>query len=103
MFIPHGQRNWFFWVSWAMIVFQIAFGIAAVTALNLSCIPIKKKWQFWLPGRCINAHDIETVSAAFQLISDCFVLVLPQKVIWGLQMGWKRKLGVSFIFSLGVL
>lgn len=103
MFVTRGQRTWFFWAAWAMIVIQIAFGIAVVVALNLSCIPIKKKWEFWLPGKCIDAHNIETVSATFQLVSDCFVLVLPQKVIWDLQMNWKKKLGVSVIFSLGVL
>lgn len=86
-----------------MIGVQVAFAIAAVIALNLACIPTKKKWEFWLPGKCINAHDIETVSAAFQLISDCIVLLLPQKVIWDLRLSWKKKLGVSIIFSLGIL
>lgn len=103
MFVTSGRRNWFFWVSWIMIVIQVLFGIAVVIALNLACIPTKKKWEFWLPGKCINAHDIETVSATFQLASDCVVLLLPQKVIWDLQLSWKKKLGVSVIFSLGLL
>ncbi|KAF9872899.1 hypothetical protein CkaCkLH20_09762 [Colletotrichum karsti] len=101
LFVP-GNRNWFWWVSWGLIGIQIAFAIAAVIALNMVCIPAQKKWEFWLPGKCINAHDIETVSASFQLVSDCIILVLPQKAIWDLQMGWKRKLGVSVIFSLGL-
>ena len=86
-----------------MIGVQVAFGVAVIIALNLACIPTRKKWQFWVPGKCINAHNIETVSATFQLASDCLVLVLPQKVIWDLQMSMKKKLGVSIIFSLGVL
>ncbi|KAK3935732.1 hypothetical protein QBC46DRAFT_396858 [Diplogelasinospora grovesii] len=98
-----GKRNWFFWVCWVMIGIQIAFGVAVVIALNLACIPTKKKWEFWVPGKCINAHNIETTSATFQLVSDCIVLILPQKIIWGLQMSWKKRLGVSVIFSLGVL
>jgi len=103
MFVSRGTRNWFFWVSWVLISIQVAFAIAAVIALNLACIPTKKKWEFWVPGKCINAHTIETVSATFQLVSDCIVLILPQKAIWDLQMNWKKKLGVSVIFSLGVL
>ncbi|KAM0426271.1 hypothetical protein ACHAPT_008311 [Fusarium lateritium] len=103
IFSSQGTRNWFFWVSWVMIGIQVAFAIAAVIALNLACIPTKKKWEFWVPGKCINAHNIETVSAAFQLISDCIVLLLPQKVIWELRLSWKKKLGVSIIFSLGIL
>lgn len=103
IFVPRHQRNWFFWTCWVLIAIQVAFAIGAIVALNLACIPTKKKWEFWVPGKCINAHDIETVSASFQLASDCIVLVLPQKMIWGLQLGWKKKLGVSVIFSLGVL
>ncbi|KAL0940389.1 60s ribosomal protein l36 [Colletotrichum truncatum] len=101
VFVP-GTRNWFFWVSWTLVGLQVAFAIAAVVALNLACIPTQKKWEFWLPGKCINAHDIETVSASFQLASDCAILILPQKAIWSLNMGWKKKLGVSVIFSLGL-
>ncbi|SPO00341.1 related to integral membrane protein PTH11 [Cephalotrichum gorgonifer] len=103
MFVPRGNRNWFFWVSWVMIVLQVLFAIAITIALNLACIPTKKKWEFWVPGKCINTHDIETASAAFQLASDCAVLLLPQKIIWDLRMNWKKRLGVSVVFSLGVL
>ncbi|KAG4218580.1 hypothetical protein PC116_g32940, partial [Phytophthora cactorum] len=31
------------------------------------------------------------------------MLVLPQRVIWNLQLSFKKKLGVSFFFSLGIL
>ncbi|SPO01627.1 related to integral membrane protein PTH11 [Cephalotrichum gorgonifer] len=103
MFVPRGTRNWFFWSAWIMIGIQAAFGIAIIIALNLACIPTRKKWEFWLPGKCFNAHNVETASAAFQLASDCFVLFIPQKIIWDLKMSWKKRLGVSFIFSLGVL
>lgn len=103
MFVPRGRRNWFFWAAWFMIGLQIAFGVAIVIALNLACIPTKKKWEFWVPGKCINAHNIEVVSASFQLGSDLFVLLVPQKIIWDLQMSWRKRLGVSVIFSLGIL
>ena len=103
MFVARGNRNWFFWASWIMIGLQVAFGVGVVIALNLACIPTKKKWEPWLEGTCIDAHQIETASAAFQLASDTFVLLIPQKIIWDLQMSWKKRLGVSVIFSLGVL
>ncbi|RYP77654.1 hypothetical protein DL771_001022 [Monosporascus sp. 5C6A] len=64
IFVP-GNMYWFFWASWIIIGIQVAFAVAAVIALNLACIPTKKKWEFWLPGKCINAHDIKTVSASF--------------------------------------
>lgn len=43
------------------------------------------------------------VSASIQVISDILMFVLPQKIIWGLQMNWQNKLGVSIIFGVGIL
>lgn len=103
MFVPRGTRGWFWWSAWVMIVLQALFAVAIIIALNLACIPTKKKWEFWLEGKCYDAHMVEVASASFQLFSDCFVLFIPQKIIWDLQMSWRKRLGVSFIFSLGLL
>ena len=103
MFVPPGTRGWFFWASWFLIFVQIGFAIAAIVVLNISCSPTNKKWEFYVEGECLDTGAIEVASASFQLASDFIILVLPQKLIWDLHMGWRKKLGVSIIFSLGAL
>jgi large subunit ribosomal protein L36e len=54
-------------------------------------------------GRCLDVRAINIAAAAINTVSDLSILVLPQKVIWELQMSVKRKVGVSAIFLAGVL
>ncbi|KAJ5871751.1 uncharacterized protein N7529_004104 [Penicillium soppii] len=40
---------------------------------------------------------------SIQVVSDILMFILPQKIIWGLQMNLQKKLGVSIIFGVGIL
>ncbi|TRX93590.1 hypothetical protein FHL15_005562 [Xylaria flabelliformis] len=82
---------------------QLSFLVASVFALSLACVPYQKIWDFTIPGKCIKKSELEITSAAIHFASDIVILILPQKVIWSLQMSLKKKFGVSIIFSLGVL
>ncbi|KAI0967186.1 hypothetical protein F4678DRAFT_254884 [Xylaria arbuscula] len=103
LFVPRGTRNVFWWLCMTVVGIQLSFLVASVFALCFTCIPYQKIWDFTIPGRCIKKSDLEITSAAIHFGSDIVILTLPQKVIWSLQMSLKKKLGVSFIFSLGVL
>ncbi|KAI8626579.1 hypothetical protein F5Y19DRAFT_220767 [Xylariaceae sp. FL1651] len=103
LFVPHGTRNVFWWLCIGLVAVQLSFLVASVLGLVFACIPYQKNWDFTVPGRCIQKSRLEITSAAIHLASDLVILVLPQKVIWNLQMSFRKKLGVSVIFSLGVL
>ncbi|KAI1349444.1 hypothetical protein F5Y01DRAFT_327351 [Xylaria sp. FL0043] len=103
LFVPQGTRNVFWWLCMTLTGIQLSFLIASVFALCFSCIPYQRIWDFTIPGQCIKKSELEITSAAIHFVSDIIILVLPQKVIWSLHMSLKKKLGVSFIFSLGVL
>ncbi|RYC59084.1 hypothetical protein CHU98_g7126 [Xylaria longipes] len=81
----------------------LSFLVASVFALSFACIPYQRNWDFTVPGKCIKKSELEITSAAIHFASDIVILILPQKVIWSLHMSLKKKLGVSVIFSLGVL
>ncbi|KAI0532707.1 hypothetical protein GGR58DRAFT_489199 [Xylaria digitata] len=103
LFVPQGTRNVFWWLCMALVGIQLSFLVASVFALCFTCVPYQKIWDFTIPGKCIKKSELEITSATIHFASDIIILVLPQKVIWSLHMSLKKKLGVSFIFSLGVL
>ncbi|KAI0905015.1 hypothetical protein F4823DRAFT_567155 [Ustulina deusta] len=103
LFVPQGTRNIFWWLCMGLVGIQLSFLVASVFALCFTCIPYQKIWDFTIPGKCIKKSELEITSAAIHFASDIIILVLPQKIIWSLQMSLKKKLGVSFIFSLGIL
>ncbi|KAK2781473.1 hypothetical protein FQN53_000564 [Emmonsiellopsis sp. PD_33] len=102
---PPGNR-WrspFFVGCVAIIVLQITFGIACVVLLNVQCTPHESIWKAWMPERkCWNLIDLQLASGSIQLFSDVAMFLLPQKTIWNLQLSWKKKLGVSIVFGLGI-
>ncbi|KAF3057429.1 hypothetical protein GL218_06172 [Daldinia childiae] len=101
--VPVGTRNAFMWCCYALIGLNIALLISIPIALSLICFPYEKIWDLTLPGTCNNQFLVGLASASINLFIDVAMLVLPQRVIWNLQLSLKKKLGVSFFFSLGIL
>lgn len=46
---------------------------------------------------------IYVVESVINAVSDVSILILPQFVIWNLQISMKRKIGISGMFLPGVL
>lgn len=103
IFIPRGTKNAFFYLSWGLIIFNAVFYAIAILVSVMSCIPTNKIWQPWVDGSCFNRRAADIATAWFNLMVDIFILVLPQHIIWKLQMSRLRKLSASFVFSIGLL
>ncbi|KAL7629085.1 hypothetical protein AAE478_000603 [Parahypoxylon ruwenzoriense] len=103
IFRPAHTRNPFFWISWAMITVNIMFYTICIILAQFYCTPVEKNWHRWVPGTCSDRRAIDVVPAIFNFVFDIIILVLPQRVIWSLQMRTCQKIGVSFVFSVGIL
>lgn len=103
LFVPRETRNGFWWIcqiigwlNWAaaiIMMFLVAFG----------CKPIAKFYNPLLEGKCVDTIPTIYIAPSINLVFDTIALILPQKVIWGLQLSWQKRLGVSFLFALGLL
>ncbi|EED19228.1 hypothetical protein TSTA_025450 [Talaromyces stipitatus ATCC 10500] len=73
---------------------------------NLICIPFKRIWDKTVPGDFYNGRPLNMTIGAFNLLSDIFILILPQGVIWRMTLSRKEKIGVaaraSAAFRLGI-
>ena len=104
IFVPGKTRNSFFWASWALLVANAMFYVAGIFAENLSCFPYRSIWDKTVPGsKCLDIKALDLASAVIDLVSDIAVLILPQMVIWRLQMSNGKRLGVSIMFAMGIL
>ncbi|OAQ60144.1 hypothetical protein VFPPC_10580 [Pochonia chlamydosporia 170] len=103
IFNPNGVRNGFFWASNIVLVVNILLYTSLTIAALFSCWPVHSLWEPWVDGHCINKRALDLCSAYFNLVADLFILLLPQKVIWTLQMSRERKIGISAIFSVGII
>lgn len=104
IFVPRRTLNkTFFWVSCTMITLNIMYYAAAIVSVQFYCIPREKIWDRWLPGQCLDRKSLDTSTGCFNVLFDIILLLMPQRVIWKLQLSTKRKLGISFVFSMGLL
>lgn len=98
-----GKNHYTFWIYHSLIWLNFLF-YAIVSFLSIfPCQPIKKFWKPWIDGRCLDSAKINIAIACFNSASDLSLLIVPQNVIWNLQMSFKRRIGVSAIFLVGLL
>ncbi|KAI2636173.1 hypothetical protein GGS21DRAFT_489887 [Xylaria nigripes] len=86
-----------------VIAVNIACFTTALIALNVTCRPFQKTWDKTVEGTCDDVTQFYLSTVIINLVLDLAILVLPQPVIWGLQMTSSRKLGVSAVFTCGIL
>ncbi|XXH04170.1 hypothetical protein Hte_010583 [Hypoxylon texense] len=105
IFVPNHNRsrNRFFWLARFMMSLNILMYFSVFIAMCFSCIPLEANWTPWLTGKCIDKEALYITTASFNLVMDVFILLLPQRIIWKLQMTRNKKIGVSIIFSFGIL
>ncbi|KAI1505065.1 hypothetical protein F5X99DRAFT_416174 [Biscogniauxia marginata] len=103
IFVPRGTQNYFFWTARTILLFHVLFHISWILVENLSCTPYQKIWdQTIAEGHCINQKIIFIPAATVNLVTNFVVLLLPQKVIWELQLSLRNKIGVSIVFAIGI-
>ncbi|OJJ96284.1 hypothetical protein ASPACDRAFT_125849 [Aspergillus aculeatus ATCC 16872] len=88
----------------SIIVFLFAWYLAFQTTAIFQCTPIHHAWQKkTTQGRCVEFVPFVITLAATNLCTDLLLLALPTREIWKLQVAQGKKIGLSVIFTLGVM
>lgn len=103
IFVPRGMRGYFYWTSIALVCLDILFYSAGIIAVNLTCIPHRKIWDRLIPGHCFDSRSVDITSAVVNFFIDLLILVLPQRLIWGLKLSFEKRIGVSAVFLVGLM
>ncbi|TRX89573.1 hypothetical protein FHL15_009482 [Xylaria flabelliformis] len=103
IFVPRATRGAFYWICHILLWTNVVFYTVILISANLSCTPFARIWDKTLPGNCStdnNAYDVAT--ASFNFVSDVLIFLLPQRMIWRLHLKTKKKIGIAFIFAIGI-
>ncbi|KAI0005179.1 hypothetical protein F4779DRAFT_55561 [Xylariaceae sp. FL0662B] len=101
-FSPRGVRGFFWWACQALLWVNVVFYGSALIIGNLTCTPYQRIWDKTIPGTCVDRRNLDTANASLNLVSHFLILILPQRVIWKLQMAKTTKLGISLLFAIGI-
>lgn len=88
-----------FAVAAACVVWWVVFTITAL----IPCRPVRKFWQPQIEGHCYNFNEFFLGASIVDILLDAVILSLPIKKIVGLQMPYKRKVMLCFVFLVGGL
>ena len=91
--------RWFRISVYTTIVWICLWMVGTYLGTFLSCLPAETIWT----EDCAPPESITIATGVLNVISDIALLVLPQPIVWGLQMPVQRKLCISVLLALGLL
>lgn len=104
IFVPAKKTNYMYWGTHALTGLIFVYYILVTFFEIFECNPRAKAWNPLIQGgHCFDSMAIIVSAGYFNAITDFLILLLPQGVIWRLQMPLKRKIAISGIFLVGLL
>ncbi|KAH7149904.1 hypothetical protein B0J13DRAFT_583331 [Dactylonectria estremocensis] len=91
-------------VLWGTIIFNTLYGVVFVFVASFQCTPVSFFWNGWdgeHAGKCLNTTAIGWANASVSVALDLWMLAVPLWCVRSLNMHWKKKLGVAFMFFVG--
>ncbi|RDW67417.1 CFEM domain-containing protein [Aspergillus mulundensis] len=89
-----------------ILAFTTAWGIAILFANIFACQPISYFWNMWdgeHKGKCLDAQQLLWAHAIINIVLDVVIVGLPMPALFKLNMSWKRKAWLVFMFSAGIV
>ena len=87
------------------IIFNILFYCGTTIAYGVMCMPASGvTWVDTLDtDRCYQSVIVLYLQAAFGVISDFYILILPMPILFKLNLPTRKKASVAAIFMTGIL
>jgi hypothetical protein len=89
-------------ISYTLMGACVFYPIVFLPIFMTQCKPLAAYWNF-TPGKCRPIQNQAYATVSINMVLDLVVVALPLPTIWALQMPLSKKIGVSFLFSLGLL
>ncbi|KAK2744920.1 hypothetical protein FQN55_006482 [Onygenales sp. PD_40] len=67
------------------------------------CTPVSVVWSSTFPVSCIDLSSFNYFNAAFHILTDIMLALLPIPILKHLQITRRRKIGLIVCFSVGLL
>ncbi|KAM0798209.1 hypothetical protein BDR22DRAFT_399277 [Usnea florida] len=97
-----------FWIRPMRIACYVIMGLATclwalvILSAFFMCRPLAYNWDQSIKGVCGDSRASLLAQAVMNLCIDISVVIIPIPVLWGLQMQLAKKLGIYFMFSVGI-
>ncbi|KAE9989461.1 hypothetical protein EG327_002653 [Venturia inaequalis] len=93
---------------YGLIGLTVAYVIVFGAPLLLSCQPIASAWLslnifYAVPYQCISRKYSDTLAGVISVISDAYVLAIPEVVVYRLKLQRRKKIVLFALFGSGAI
>ncbi|KAI0852576.1 hypothetical protein F5Y00DRAFT_258422 [Daldinia vernicosa] len=92
----------FFLFTRIMTILVIEACFTYTFGLIFTTIPAKAQWDVNIIHTSINAVALYMAMGTINILIDVVIIALVQRKVWKLQMAYRRKLVISFLFLLAI-
>jgi hypothetical protein len=104
---PKNLDKRFYYTSWTIIGFLVAYFLAFFVVFIMECQPITYFWNQWdgeHEGYCVDIQTSAYINGGANIFFDLVVFFLPIPKLMKLQVrDTRRKVGVIFTFLVGLM
>ncbi|KAE9581254.1 Satratoxin biosynthesis SC1 cluster protein 4 [Colletotrichum fructicola] len=98
------SSTWFRYTSWVAIFLSSVWALYTALLGFVICQPIQSAWDIYITKTgCGNYTVAFSAVAIFDIITDVVIVVLPIKVVSGLQMARAHKVATCVVFGAGFI
>jgi hypothetical protein len=99
-----GTVRWLRLTSYGLILFTFLFYWSNVAIAATFCLPRNgAPWDATALARCGSPVASVVVNGVFGVVADLVLFVLPFPVLYKLQLGRRKKIGLGIVFLVGLL
>lgn len=91
------------YASWMLLVGVAFYGLMAVMASIMSCMPISSFWFMVDEPRCINFRAFTMVSAIWDMVTNILILSLPMSAVVRWAQPKAERWAFTGLYFLGIL
>ena len=93
--------------SFVTMAWVVVSGVIFVFLQLFQCVPVQFIWEGWKKGsfgsyHCLDVNALAFTTATFSIAQDVVIIILPLPLLAKLDVSLRSKLGILFMFSLGI-
>lgn len=91
-------------MAYTLMGVTIGYGIVFTIVSLAGCQPFEANWDksSYPDYKCINTSQFYVAQCALGSALDISILLLPIPIVWAMNAKTNRKIGLTFIFTIGI-
>ncbi|RFU35034.1 hypothetical protein B7463_g1268, partial [Scytalidium lignicola] len=96
----------YLYIWWAVFTLVLLAYLASMLSNFLTCVPLQK---YWSATGCSDPRNVRRSDASIKfatsvdIAADFLIMLMPLRLVMTMKISLKQKLGLSVLFSLGVI